>query len=309
MQLHTRGKFVFASTLTFGLLLSAASQAQQQELPSKTTSDVKATEGKTELTDDKFMTAKKGDDDESKDATELSLSAGGLLATGNSRLFATTANGKFRYRRDDNQLSAQAAANYGRAGSPGEKVRTTVENYQATSRYDRFLGDFTLFLAVQGRRDRFRGLDLRARVDPGVGYYLINEKKAQLWVEGGYDLLYDVRREDSLTVLDSDGNPVLDSNGQPEMLDRTVTIHSARLFAGFSYAFHEALKLDLGIEYLQGLSDTDAFQVNSTAAVNAKIDDNLALSFGFTEYYDSEALPGKEELDTVTTVSIVYTLL
>jgi len=61
--------------------------------------------------------------------------------------------------------------------------------------------------------------------------------------------------------------------------------------------------------FMQGLSDTDIRRVNGTAEISAKVKDNLALAFGFTERYDSAPLPGKEELDTISTVSIVYTLL
>ncbi len=282
-----------------GPLISSSAWAQ---IPTSAQDDAKVTGGATELTTDKAVTMK-APEEESKDATELSVSAGGLLSTGNARLFAGTANSKFRLRRDDNQFSAAAAINYGRAAAgPDADLETNVENYQGTARYDRFFGDWTLFLSTQGRRDRFQGLNLRARVDPGVGYYFINEKTALLWTELGYDFLADFRRSDSLEVKDDAGNVV-------EVLDDTEVVHSGRLFLGFDYAFHDDLKLALGVEFMQGISDTDIRRVNGTAEINAKIEDNLAFAFGFTERYDSSPLPGKEELDTITTVSIVYSLL
>ncbi|MEZ4370262.1 MAG: DUF481 domain-containing protein [Polyangiaceae bacterium] len=290
---------IFGLSVVFGFLVSSSAWAQ---VPKSAQDDAKVTGGATELTDDKATTMG-APEEESKDATELSLSAGGLLSTGNARLFAGTANSKFRLRRSDNQFSAAAAVNYGRAAAgPDADLETNVENYQGTARYDRFFGDWTVFLSTQARRDRFQGLNLRGRVDPGVGYYFINEKTALLWTELGYDFLIDLRRADSLEVKDDAGNVV-------EVLDDTEVVHSGRLFLGFDYAFHDNLKLALGVEFMQGISDTDIRRLNGTAEINAKIEDNLALAFGFTERYDSAPLPGKEELDTITTISIVYTLL
>jgi len=279
-----------------------SSSLAQAQIPASATDDAKVTGGATDLTDDKAITMA-ADDPEAKDATELGLSVGGLLATGNARLFAGTASSKFRLRRTDNQLSAAAAANYGRAAaSPADDMETNVENYQGTARYDRFFGDVTLFLSLQGRRDRFQGLNLRGRVDPGVGYYFINEKTTLLWTELGYDFLVDFRRADSLEVVD-DAGVVIDT------LDNKEVVHSGRLFVGFDYALNDGLKLALGVEFMQGLSDTDIRRLNGTAEISATVKEHLALAFGFTERYDSAPLPGKEELDTISTVSIVYTLL
>lgn len=279
-------------------LMSSTALAQ---VPESATEDKKVTGGATDLTDEKAATLVAPG--EEKDATELSVSAGGLMSTGNARLMAGTANSKFRLRRSDNQFSAAAAVNYGRAAAgPEEDLETNVENFQGTARYDRFLGDFTLFLSAQGRRDRFQGLNLRGRVDPGVGYYFINEKTTLLWTEIGYDFLFDLRRSDSLDIRDADGNVV-------ERLDDTEVVHSGRLFLGFEYAFNDSSKLSLGVEFMQGLSDTDIRRINGVAELSAKVANNLAIAFGFTERYDSAPLPGKEELDTITTVSIVYTLL
>lgn len=294
-----RAPFVPGLAALSCVLSSSLAQAQ---IPASATDDAKVTGGATDLTDDKAITMA-ADDPEAKDATELGLSVGGLLATGNARLFAGTASSKFRLRRTDNQLSAAAAANYGRAAaSPADDMETNVENYQGTARYDRFFGDVTLFLSLQGRRDRFQGLNLRGRVDPGVGYYFINEKTTLLWTELGYDFLVDFRRADSLEVVD-DAGVVIDT------LDNKEVVHSGRLFVGFDYALNDGLKLALGVEFMQGLSDTDIRRLNGTAEISATVKEHLALAFGFTERYDSAPLPGKEELDTISTVSIVYTLL
>lgn len=138
-------------------------------------------------------------------------------------------------------------------------MATTANNLQALARYDRFLGNVSLFLSAQARNDRFQGLDLRQQVDPGVAYYFINEKTTQLWVELGYDLLFDVRRNDSRVQLDADKKPAVDAAGQPlPLLAKTRTIHSARGFIGFEYVLNEGSKLVAGIEALQGLAGSES---------------------------------------------------
>jgi putative salt-induced outer membrane protein len=294
------------------------SAALAQPVPKGATDDATATKGSTDVTSDKAATIDAKALKEGKDASELSISAGAIESTGNAQLFAGTGAGKLRLRRAENQLSAAVALNYARSGAPGVPTETTVDNEQALVRYDRFLGDVALFLQSQARRDRFQGLDVRLNVDPGVGYYFVNEKESLFWVEGGYDFDFDVRREDARTVLGADNNPVLGPDGNPELLSKTQTVHSARVFVGYEQALESGFKLSAGLEYLQavyatnlpaGTSTTDVYRVNGIAAGTAKILGNLALSLAFTGRYDHAALPGKERLDTMTSASLVYTFL
>src|SRR6476659_3651457 len=99
-----------------------------------------ATKGTETVASSGFETKAKPDDAKAKDALELKLSAGGLVAGGNSRSTAVTTLGKFRVRRESNQLTVAIAQNYGRAATtPDADTAVTVENYQGKTRYDRFL--------------------------------------------------------------------------------------------------------------------------------------------------------------------------
>ena len=207
-----------------------------------------ATKGSTDVATETFDAAKK-DDAEAKDATELKVQAGLLTATGNSRSLAGTASSTFRMRRTANELGAAAALNYARSAAVrGEPMETTVENYQGKIRYDRFLTErIALFLSVSARRDPFQGLDLRLNIDPGVAYYLIDEKPVQLWAELGYDLQYDFRRTDKVLEAFNKGTPI----------DKAETRHSGRLFLGYQNNLSKAVTADAGIEYIQALSKTE----------------------------------------------------
>ena len=309
MRARSTRRIVAVSSCTLATLASFAfaATASAQDLPKGLAKDDPATKGTTDVTTDTFEGGKKDDPEKAKDTTELSIAAGGLAASGNSKLLALTTASTFRLRREQNQFSAVLAGNYTRTGPPGggESV-TTVENIQGKTRYDRFLsGEFGVFLGVQGRRDRFQGLNLRLQVDPGVFYYFIDEASQQLWSELGYDLLYDIRRDDS--IFDAAGNRLKDAKGDD--LGKTKTVHSGRLFVGYSNKLNDAVTFTLGLEYLQALKDTTFWKFNGDAAITSKLGKRFSLATSFSLRYDHEPLPGKQKTDTITALNLVYTML
>lgn len=241
------------------------------------------------------------------DGTNASLAAGGLLTTGNSRLLAMTANGAFDTRFNGNGFGASLLANYGQGGPAGKSIQVTAENIQGRLRYDRYLAErASVFLAFTGRHDRFQGLDFRLNIDPGFKYLFLKESDNALWGEAGYDFQYDIRRNSARAVLDAMGNPTLDTSGQPVVLAKAATDHSARLFAGYRHAFNKEVTLSTGLEYLQSVVDSEHHRLNFDALFAAKIGGGLALGVGFGARYDHAPLPGKETLDTTTSVSLIY---
>lgn len=289
----------FASLI---VLSSVSSVAYAEDLPKGTSKQDPASKGTTDVATGGFEASAKAEDPaKAKDATELAIAAGGINTGGNSRSFAATANLSLRVRRQDDQISAILAGNYARAKLPGQETQTTVENEQAKIRYDHFISkNVVLFLGLQGLRDRFRGLALRAQVDPGVGYYFVNEAKELLWVEGGYDFMYDIRREDSRTVVNADGSV--------QTLDKTRTVHSARAFLGYTNTLTEGVAFNTALEYLQALTDSTTYRINFDIGVTAKLGKKFSLATTYSLKYDHDPLPGKEKIDHVTSVSLVYAI-
>jgi len=286
------------------VLLAPSTALAQTALPKGTAKDESVSKGKTEVTSEGFQTAAKKE--EAKDATELTINGGGLLASGNSRSFSVTGGLNHRLRRADNQFTLIAAANYSRASVGGAPAEATVENLQGRARYDRFFAEhITGFLGVQARRDRFVGLDLRMQVDPGVGYYFINLSNRVFWGELGYDFLYDIRRDDARVQKDAAGKP----DPSKPLLDKTMAVHSARAFLGYRYKINDGVSIASGIEFLQGLSATEVRRVNGDMVVTSKFTASFSLATSFLLRYDSKPLPGKQNLDTITAVNLVYTLL
>lgn len=258
---------------------------------------------------DRFLAAQRRqrEEDEIKHVFQLSLALGGMMSGGNSRFIGGSSDSKLRYRADDDQFSARIAANYSRAAPQGRPPETTVENIQGRTRYDRFfLEKWVGFFGIQGRRDRFQGLDLRMQFDPGLGYYLLNDSDERIWVEGGYDLLYDIRSDDAIIARDAMNQPILDGAGNPVRLEKSRALHSGRLFIGYSAEFSDSVTFITDFEYMQAISSLALFRLNAAASVNAKIKNKWSIATTFTLNYENTPLPDKEPLDTTTSVNLVY---
>ncbi|MDP9152047.1 MAG: DUF481 domain-containing protein [Myxococcota bacterium] len=237
------------------------------------------------------------------EGTAGSLASGGQLATGNSRLLALTANGSMDARFGRNGLGLSFVGNYGESAAPGSALVVTAENAQARARYDRFVIEEAGFFVVSTlRHDRFQGLDLRYNFDPGFKYLLSKSSRSSLWFEAGYDFQGDIRRDDARVVRDAGGKPV---PGTPP-LKKTVADHSTRAFVGAKHAFNKEVSLSTGIEYLQSFVDSRRYRVNYDLLFSANVSKRLAVGVGFSARYDHVPLPNKQDLDTATTVSLIY---
>jgi len=230
-----------------------------------------------------------------------SVSAGGLDATGNSRMLAFTGAGLFDARSGNNGYGASLIGNYGRSGAPeGGPMVTTTENLQGRLRYDRYLlDDMSVFMLVTGRHDRFTGIAFRLNLDPGVKYLFVNRPKTALWAELGYDFQYDVRTDEGRQVEN-------DAGAVTETLDKTATDHSVRTYLGLRHNFNKEVTFSNGLEYLQSFIDGEKRRFNYDVLLAANVWGGLAFGAGFSARYDNVPLPGKAKLDTSTTMSLVY---
>lgn len=293
--------------VVLSLVLSpAVASAQSPSVPAETVKAQTATTGSTDVAKGGFVTGNVAKADDPTQATEASISAGGLFSSGNARTVALTGAAKGRLRRDEHQVSIALTGNFARAGKKGEAVDTTVENYQGLLRYDYFFSEsVALFVQGTGRRDRFQGLDLRLNVDPGLAYYFINTKKQTLRGEAGYDLQHDVRRDDKLVLAPPAGAA---PGTPPTVLDKTQTLHNTRLFLGYENKLYKEVSVVTGLEYLQNLSDTSVYRLIFDVGLKSNIADNLAIATTYTMRYEAKPLPSVEKADSIASVNLVYTL-
>lgn len=270
-------------------------------------SQAAASSGSTELGGQgTFATAAAPAAEESADATEFTLSAGGILSTGNARSGAATGGATLRLRRDIHQFSSALAGNYATAAVEDEMTgesdwEQTVGNVQGRARYDMFFAErWSAFLMATARHDPFQGLDLRLNVDPGVAFYALNKANHRLWFEAGYDFQYDVRSDDAIDEAAQDPTA--------EPVDKTQTNHAARLFAGYDNRLHEQVVFTSGVEYLQSLVPQQGarFRLNWDTSLATQLFNQFSLAFTFTLRYENDPLPEVEKLDTVTSLNLVY---
>jgi len=273
--------------------------------PAETVKPKTATTGTTDIAKGGFVTSAAPAEDDPKYVNDVSIGLGGLFSAGNARTIALTTLGRARIRRDEHQLSVAATANFARAGKRGETVDTTVENYQGLVRYDYFLtNEVSLFFQSTGRRDRFQGLDLRLNVDPGVAYYFIKTKTHRLQIEGGYDLQHDIRRDASrVQPVPEDAPP---GTPPPPPLDKTLTLHNARLFLGYENKLRKEVSLIASVEYLQNFADFDRYRLIADIGLKSNVAERLALATTYTARYENKPLPTVADLDSIASVNLVY---
>jgi putative salt-induced outer membrane protein len=268
-------------------------------IPGETVKANTATKGTTDIAKGGFVAGGERKEDDPTYVNDVSIGAGGLFSSGNARTIALTSVLRTRLRRDDHQFSGAAAINYGRAGKKGQEIDSTVENYQGLLRYDYFIAqDISLFLQSTARRDKFQGLDLRLNIDPGIAYYFINDKPHRLWGEIGYDLQYDIRREQDRKPKDATA----------PLLDKTQTLHNARLFLGYENKLRKEVSFISSIEYLQNFADVETFRFIADIGLKSNVADHLALATTYTARYENKPLPNVSELDSIASFNLVYSL-
>jgi putative salt-induced outer membrane protein len=291
--------------LTLYLLPSVASAQSTAPLAAGLAGQQPASSGSTDVATSGFEASVVDSPEKAQDATEAKVAAGGVFTGGNSRSTAVTTAGDARLRRGRNQGTFAMAVNYASARNPDtSRMERTVENYQGKLRYDRFVSThFAVFGALSARRDYFQGLDLRLNLDPGVAYYFLDTKPQRLWTELGYDFQYDLRDRTAVQAA----NATLALGATP--LTRKETRHSGRLFVGYALGINERVALTTGVEYLQAPVETEFWRLNADAGLTASLAGRLSIATSVALRYDHKPLPGIERLDTMESVSLVYTLM
>lgn len=235
------------------IALSALSLTALAQEPAGLTTVEQASTGTTNVATTGFQAAQKPVDD-TPDFTRLSLSAGGMIAMGNTQIQQYTVAGDFGFRRDANQLGVVASLNQGSASLQRDAAgnlpepQETMSNYQARLRYDRFFSDVVSgFFQASALNDKFQALDFRLNLDPGVAIYAINEATHQWSFDVGYDFQYEDYLGDDRESL---------------------TLHSARLATNYVNALNESVTFKTGAEYLIALSPFDqCYYVTTTTNV------------------------------------------
>lgn len=256
--------------------------------------------------------------------------AGLVLSTGNSRTTTVSGGLKAMRKEKQNKLSIEAAGVLARASnlvvadtnmsgtiSSDEITReraTAAKNLAGKVRYDRFLSEFdALFVAGLAAVDPIAGKDFTGGGQLGYARTIFKSEKHAVVGEAGYDFSYE--------------------NYVSGPVD-SVSIHSARGFAGYEGVLTETTKLTGSIELFVNVNETalaDRFEDIRTigkAELSTKITDDISLSVSFLARFDNVPAPAalgsqpqdlvnpptkdqlaSEKLDTTTKASLIVTLL
>lgn len=294
------------------LVANVATAAQptgsEPQPPEGAVSKDPATSGATELEGQGAFTQAAELGEPAGDTLEWDLSFGALVARGNATSTAITGGTNFLIRRSRHQAMASFLGNYGSAAASADsQPKPTVGNLQARARYDVFVADrWSLFGMLTARHDPFQRLDLRLNVDPGVAFYVINEQKQQLRAELGYDYQYDVRDPKTAIEYEQDGTPVYTAQGEFVHVPRTRVTHAARLFGGYINKINEAVSFATGLEYLQSLQQATRWRLNWDTSLSTLLVSKLSISATFTLRFDNDPLPRVKNVDTYSSVNLVY---
>jgi putative salt-induced outer membrane protein YdiY len=232
-----------------------------------------------------------------EDVTTGSLSAGGVLNTGNTSSATFSSGGNFRIVRGRNAFEAESTVNVGAAdATPDDGNRDydlNTRNWNSRARYDRFFTDNdAAYASSRHRWDTFAGLDTRLQFQVGYLRNFYKIENHRIWGEVGYDFTWD-------NVHNVDD-------------DRTAT-HAGRLFLGYQNHLNEHVEFLANVESLFNFEEGSDVRINADTTLRATVATRLALEIQFKMQFDNvpvEIMPGvsKEKLDTQTTVRLVYTL-
>src|ERR1017187_10797496 len=106
-----------------------------------------------------------------------SAAAGLTLTRGNSSTLLATLNAATAKKWEQNELSFGADATYGESKIDGTQHRTS-DSLQGFGQYNRLFNERLYgYLRLDGLHDQIADMAYRLTLAPGVGYYLIKEKK------------------------------------------------------------------------------------------------------------------------------------
>jgi putative salt-induced outer membrane protein len=163
---------------------------------------------------------------------------------------------------------------------------TTAERYFARARAERALASrWTLFAGANGEKDQFAGFDLRAIAEAGVKYTALAGPAHELSFDGGA----------TWTTEDPTHGESYDYFG-------------AVLGLAYTWNFSPTAALSERLLYYPNFDDSSDWRVTSETAIKAALTTRLALKVGYSIRFDNSPVPGFEDTDTATTLSLVVSL-
>lgn len=265
------------------------------------------------------------------DAVEwkASAQAGLIVSTGNSQATTISAGATASRKAGNNKLSLDAAAAYARSqvraavdgnmdgaiqeDEISEQSTTSTKNWLIKLRYDRFFtARDSAYLAGKIGADEPAGKKIFGGAQVGYSRQLYKTAAHELVAEIGYDFTYEDYENEAADAL---------------------SIHSARLFAGYAGKVSEVTGVAASIEALLNLNSEDtpsgevgAFEdtrLTMKASLTTKLVERIDFRFAVTGKYDTEPAPRPpfalpyaagfapraDKLDVITEAALIVSVL
>jgi putative salt-induced outer membrane protein YdiY len=223
---------------------------------------------------------------ENKGPWTINAGVNGIVNTGNSENLTVGGNKLIGWKVERNQVQWKTIGAFGRAEVAGV-TETNTNNLKTELRYDRFLNDpMALFVLGHIGYDEPAGFDLRGGLALGFAHQLVVLPPHGFRYEVGPDYTHEER---------TDGT--------------SDEVFSGRLFLEYVYTIAEWAKFSEGLETLTNVQDGEDTRFNSLTALTIKLTDIVSFQTGFNVRVDLQPVPGFEEVDTTTTIGLLFDIV
>jgi len=217
------------------------------------------------------------------------ISAGGVVSTGNTNAQNANAASNIFYAKKKWALSSNDTFNFARTEGSGVTASKLFLSGQA--QYNFAIKNYS-FLEADYTDDRFDGYQYILNSIAGYGRRLVNQPRFSWDIQGGPGIQHSVKKSQEESS-DSDNSGLTQNN----------------------FLLNASTQMALTLS--QNSSITENFSVVSTrintrtistTAITANLINRFAMQLSFQAIHDSLPLNTKKNLNTITTLSLVYTL-
>jgi putative salt-induced outer membrane protein YdiY len=213
-----------------------------------------------------------------------SAAAGFTLTRGNSETLLATLGIQSAKKWNQNEVSLGLDGAYGKTTDQDTGAEsTTAQTLRGFGQYNRLFTDrFYGYGRLELLHDGVADVDYRMTVSPGVGYYFIKNKTADLSGEVGPGYIY----------------------------EKAGGVHNdyfvLRVAEKFNYKFSDHARLWQSVEILPQVDDFENYIVNAELGVEADLNKTLSLRTFLQDTYDNVPVPGREKNDLKWVTAIAY---
>ncbi len=232
--------------------------------------------------------AQEAEEEEKEPVWKGSLGLSWVATGGNTD--TSSAGVDFALDREPEPWGLSFAARGNTAQDSGER---TAENIFASGRALRTLGKrWEAFGGLLWSKDPFAGFDSQTVVSAGATFIAVDSEHNRLTFDGGLTHTW----EDQI----SPAAPA------PVVSTESISFAGGLLGLDWQWQIGKTSKLTQRLVLLPNFDDTDDWRLNSLTAIEAAVNDWLALRFGYDLRYRNEPIGDAESTDTTSTASVVF---